>query len=535
MKSYKNYILLFFLTILTIFSLRIKLTEIDRDNSGSRLYQAFGVFACSSDNNNGTEPEPQEPELVIAPQELYFGLIPEGHHADRDYKLSNIGKGALDINSFTIEGNNSDQFLLTRNPATLHLEPYTSIVFGVDFMPKTSGNFSAQIKLNSNNSTSPDVIPLSGGGTSVGGDVVIFERIIGGLDSDGSSSVALVSDGGYLLAGSTTDTLEEVTVAELTRLDMYGDVIWRKQYPGDGTSSFSDLLIETNGSIIAVGWTATAPGRDPDIYAVNTDADGNLIWETIYGELEKDEAHALIKAHDGSYILACETNNTEASGGIKDAMLVKMSAGGSVIWKKLYGTTEGEDARSVAPTIDGGYVFTGIQSIGATGFDIYFVKTDAEGNKVWEKNYPNGDVANSLVSTDDEGFILAGYRLAEGLGGREVYIVKTSSTGDTLWTKTFGGINAEEASSIIQTSDLGYLIAGRTGSFGAGGDDVYLIKLDNSGAESWVRYYGGKAGDHASCVREISGDGYIVTGGTGSFGGGSNIYVLKLNADGLLQ
>jgi hypothetical protein len=535
MKKYKNYWLLSFLFIFTVFSSKISVPQSDQAVSGIKICFTFGFFGCSSDEKNGTEPEPQEPELVIAPQELYFGRIPEGHSATRDYKLANIGETVLDISSFAIEGNNANQFSLTGNPATLSLDPFTSIVFGVEFTPVASGDFSAQIKLLSNNPTSPNVLPLNGGGTTITGDAVTFERIIGGLDSDGNSSVAITADGGYILAGSATDTLEEVGVAELTRLNMFGDVLWRKQYSGEGTSGFADLVSEDDGSIIAVGHTAASPGRSTDIYAVRTDADGNLIWQTIFGEFEKDEAHAIIKAADGAYILAGETNNTEASGGIKDAMLVKLDGGGNVLWNKLYGTTEGEDARSIAPTTDGGYVFTGIQSVGASGFDTYFVKTDAEGNQVWEKAYRGGEVGNSVASTDDEGFIIAGYTVTQGAGGQDVYIIKTDVLGDTLWTRTYGGIDGEVASTVIQTSDLGYLIVGETRSFGAGGNDVYLIKLNNDGTESWVRFYGGEGGDRASCVQEKPGDGYIVTGTTGSYGGGSNIYVLKLNNSGLLQ
>jgi hypothetical protein len=534
MKKYKNCWLLLFLLILMVLSSKISVPQSDQDVSGAKIHYTFGFFGCSSDEN-GTEPEPQEPELVIAPQELYFGRIPEGHSAARDYKLANIGDAVLDISSFTIEGNNVNQFSLTGNPATLQLDPFTSIVFGVEFTPGTSGDFSAQVKLLSNNPTSPNVLPLSGRGTTVAGDAITFERIIGGLDSDGSSSVAITADGGYILAGSVTDTLEEVAVAELTRLNMFGDVLWRIQFPGDGTSGFADLVIQDDGSIIAVGHTAASPGRSTDIYAVKTDADGNLIWQTIFGEFEKDEAHAIIKAADGAYILAGETNNTEASGGIKDAMLVKLDGGGNVLWNKLYGTTEGEDARSIAPTIDGGYVFTGIRSVGVSGFDIYFVKTDAEGNQLWEKTYRGGEAGNSVAPTADEGFILAGYTVSQGAGGQDIYIIKTDGAGDTLWTRIYGGINGETASAVIQTSDFGYLIVGGTESFGAGGNDVYLIKLNNDGTESWVRFYGGESGDRASSVMEKPGDGYIVTGTTGSYGGGSNIYVLKLNNSGLLQ
>jgi hypothetical protein len=530
MIKHNHYWFLFFLFAFIIFSLKISGLESDHAISGSKIFYTLGFIGCS-ESKNGTGTDPEEPELVIAPQELYFGRIPEGHVAARQYKLTNIGNVSLNISSFAIEGNNAGLFLLTGNPSTLQLAPFNSVVFGVEFSPGVSGDFSAQIRFTSNNPSSPDVIPLTGKGTVVAGDAVTFERIIGGLDSDGNSSVAIAADGGYILAGSGLDSLEDEGVAELTKLNKFGDVVWRKQFPGEGTSGFADLVIDNDGSILAVGQTAPSPGRNSNVLVVKTDANGELIWQNIWGGSEKDEAHDVIKTNDGAYLLAGESNNTEASGGVKDALLLKIDAGGNVLWNKLYGTTEGEDARSVAQTADGGYVFTGIKSVGL-GQNIFFVKTDADGNQVWQKTYSGGKAGNSVAATDDGGFILAGFKITEGISGQDIYIVKTNSDGDTLWTRTYGGINGEQASEVIETEDLGYLIVGSTESFGAGGNDVYMIKLDEAGNESWVRFYGGLFGDGASSVKETSGYGFIVSGTTGSYGGGSNIYVLKLNADG---
>ena len=530
MKNFKQnkILLLFFIFLFIAAHICVKIGEDSKYYPP--VYFSLSFYGCSEKSNGGTDPE--EPLLVVAPQELYFGQIPEGHTAQRQYKLSNIGNVTLNISSFAIEGNNAGLFSLSGNPVTLQLGPLNSLVFGVEFEPNTGGDFSAQIKLTSNNPTSPDMIPITGKGTTIAGNAVTFERIIGGLGSEGNSSVAIAADGGYVLAGSGIDTLEDENVAELTRLNMFGDVLWRRQYPTGETSTFADLVIENDGSIITVGITPTS-GRS-DVLVVKTDADGNIIWQKILGGFQKDEVRAVIKAADGGYILAGESDNTDASGGPKDAMLIKIDGSGNVIWNKLYGTNEGEYAQSVAQTVDGGYVFTGLKTRDATVFDIFFVKTDADGNQVWEKTYRGGIEGSSVAATNDGGYILAGYTINEGIGGEDIYIVKTNSDGDTLWTRTYGGINGERAAEVIQAEDLGYLIVGRTASYGAGGNDVYMIKLDNDGMESWIRYYGGLLGDGASSVKEKPGEGFIVSGTTGSYGGGSNIYVLKLKADGTL-
>src|SRR5207247_781050 len=106
---------------------------------------------------------------------------------------------------------------------------------------------------------------------------------------------------------------------------------------------------------------------------------------------------------------------------------------------------------------------------------------------------------------------------------------KTDTIGDTLWTKTFGGIYDDEALFVNQTTDGGYIIAGWTSSFGAGGwDDVYLVRTDANGDSLWTKTYGGVNGDVAWSVQQTTDGGFIITGGTSSFGsGGYDVYLIK--------
>jgi hypothetical protein len=143
----------------------------------------------------------------------------------------------------------------------------------------------------------------------------------------------------------------------------------------------------------------------------------------------------------------------------------------------------------------------------------------------------NADGALSVRQTSDGGYIVTGITYSFGAGG-DIFLIKTGANGNIQWAKTYGGGGSEEASSVRQTSDGGYIVAGRTYYFGAGGD-IFLIKTDANGNVQWAKTYGGTGLDWAFSVQQTSDGGYIVTGITYSFGAGSSdIFLVKTDANG---
>ena len=207
-----------------------------------------------------------------------------------------------------------------------------------------------------------------------------------------------------------------------------------------------------------------------------------------------------------------------------------------VRFARTYGGTSYEHAYSVQQTSDGGYIVAGFtNSFGAGGWDAFLIKTDAYGNVQWTKTYGgwNQDEARSVQQTSDGGYIVAGYTHSFGAGANDFFLIKTDAFGNVQWAKTYWGTSNDYAYSVQQTSDGGYIVAGITYSFGAGGVDVFLIKTYANGNLQWAKTYGGTGYAYAYSFQHTSDGGYILAGYTNSFGAGSwDIFLIKTDANG---
>ncbi len=214
-------------------------------------------------------------------------------------------------------------------------------------------------------------------------------------------------------------------------------------------------------------------------------------------------------------------------------LLIILSIGvtAQITFQKTFGGISYGNDRSycVQQTSDGGYIIAAtIDSFGAGASDVYLIKTNNIGDTLWTKTFGgiNDDVGYSVQQTTDGGYIVVGYTTSFGAGNADVYLIRTDSIGDTVWTKTFGGINSEQGYSVQKTADGGYIIAGGTSSFGAGSVDVYLIKTDNNGDTLWTKTIGGTDYDYAYSIKQTTDSGYIIVGTNG------NVLLIKTNSIG---
>jgi hypothetical protein len=255
------------------------------------------------------------------------------------------------------------------------------------------------------------------------------------------------------------------------------------------------------------------------------------------GGKKADGGFSLIQTSDGGYAIAGDTYSFGA--GKIDVYVIKLDANGNLQWTKTIGGKDWDVGTSIIQTSDGGYAIAGYTtSFGAGGADVYVVKLDAHGNLQWTKTIggENDDRGSSLIQTSDGGYAIAGHTKSFGAEERDVYVVKLDANGNLQWTKTIGGKDWDVGHSLIQTSDGGYAIAGETESFGAGDGNVYVVKLDANGNLQWTKTIGGENTEKGRSLIQTSDGGYAIAGTTTSFGEGlSGAYLVKLDANGNLQ
>ena len=258
-------------------------------------------------------------------------------------------------------------------------------------------------------------------------------------------------------------------------------------------------------------------------------------WQRTYGGQDDDVGYSVQQTTDGGFIVAGSTASYGA--GELDVYLIKTNARGDTLWTRTYGGADYDLGLSVQQTTDDGFVIAGYTGPGFPGgMDIYLIKTDAQGDTLWTRTYggTSGEVGYSVRQTADGGYIIAGSTQTPDYGDDDVYLIRTNAVGDTLWTRTYGGENHDEAFSVAQTSEGGYIVAGTSNSFG--GEDVYLLKTDASGDTLWTRTYRGKHRAGGTSVQQTADSGYIIAGYTVSpvppTPEGVDVYVVKTNASG---
>jgi hypothetical protein len=282
-----------------------------------------------------------------------------------------------------------------------------------------------------------------------------------------------------------------------------------------------------------------------DYWVVKLDYEGQIEWQRVFGGISNEWPSSVHTTDDGGFIVCGKTRSLgSVGGGEEDFWLVKLNRQGTIEWEKVYEGTGNECPFSCSQTADGGYIIAGrTNSFGVASNEIWVVKLNSSGNISWEKIYGgNGaDQASSICQAADGGYILCAKTDSFGAGSNDILVIKLNPDGSLSWCKTYGGMNDDIPHTIINAADNGYMLSATTLSFGEGGEDIWLLKLDQSGEVVWQKTYGGLNSDRfiSACVdqsiRQTEDGGYIVAGVTESFGSNTDYWLLKLDSAGIVQ
>ena len=194
------------------------------------------------------------------------------------------------------------------------------------------------------------------------------------------------------------------------------------------------------------------------------------------------------------------------------------------LWSRTYGGHSADWCNDHILMENGGYILAGYTaSFSAGSDDFWLVQADGNGDSLWSHSYGGSsiDQCNSVIQTEDGGFALAGVTNTFGAGWSDFWLVKTNENGDSLWSRTYGGRFDEACNKIIRTSDDALLLAGRTSTFDAGWQDMWIIKIDQNGDSLWAQRYGGGDLDECMSIQQTTDGGYVLAGWTDSYGAGA--------------
>jgi hypothetical protein len=311
--------------------------------------------------------------------------------------------------------------------------------------------------------------------TTAAGDTV-WTRTVGGVGAGYAEDVQPTADGGCIWVGEFDLGNRQIW---LFKMDEHGNRQWDRLYGFSGAQELGSSVQPTSdGGYIIAGKTQDH-GHD-DAFLVKTDAQGNTQWYADKGYDDySDWATDIRQTTDGGYIFTGTTYRHDDDG---DVWLVKVDAGGGTAWFTYFPGTDAAHGEAVQQTADGGYIIG--CTVGPAGSqDVCLVKTDGNGGYQWAKSYGGAaaDFCGFVQQTTDGGYIVGGSTMSAGAGQTDIYLVKTDAQGNVLWEKTFGGSAYDWGGSARQTADGGYVLVGATESYGVGSYDVYLVKTDKDG------------------------------------------------------
>ncbi len=362
-----------------------------------------------------------------------------------------------------------------------------------------------------------------------------FVKAWGGAGYDEGYAMIKTSDGGYAVTGQTSSYGAGVFDMFLAKYDSSGTLSWSKVWGGTGSENGNAVAQTADGGYVVSGSATSYGAGSNDMFLVKYDSSGNLSWNKVWGGTGTENGNAVAQTADGGYVVSGQT--TSFGGGGSDMFLVKYDSSGNFSWNKTWGGTGFDVGYSVVPTSDGGSTVTGYSGSYGVGGDMLLAKYDSSGTLSWSKIWgaSGEDYGQSLVQTADGGYAVTGRTSSYAVGGWDMFLAKYDSSGTLSWSKVWGGAANDFGFSLVQTADGGYAVSGQTTSYGAGSEDVFIVKYDSSGTLSWNKTWGGTSPDYGRSVAQTSDGRYAVAGYTNSYGAGNSDMILaKYDSDGTI-
>jgi predicted SpoU family rRNA methylase len=325
----------------------------------------------------------------------------------------------------------------------------------------------------------------------------VWLKTYGGNGRDIFNSVVATPDGGFVAVGgsesSNGDLLGNKGLFDfvIARFDADGNKVWLKTYGGNHEDLFNSVTSTMDGGFVAVGYSASSDGdlsdnksNGQDFVIARFNADGNKVWLKTYGGSLADVLSSVTSTSDGGFVAVGDSASSDGdlSGntyggnrGHSDAIIVKLDADGNKVWLRDCGGSNYDFFNSVTSMTDGGFVAVGYSDSSDSGLwdnkgdgDFVVIRFDENGKGLWSKNYGGSDSEGftSVAQVPGGGFIIAGASessdgdLANNRGDNVCVIARFGANDELLWLKPCGETTEDYFSSVILTSDGGFVVVG---------------------------------------------------------------------------
>ncbi len=525
------------------------------------------------------------PQMVVTGGNLVFSDVVVGKSQSQDIQIRNEGTQDLHIGDVSLSG--AGEFAITANDCIGTLAPYNAASpetcsITVTFTPTGTDPVYGTVTINSDD---PDA-PVFTGSLSGNGAAPFLAAEPEAIDFGNAKTEALLTiqnqNASSNLEWSIQDDLPpwlsasamrgEVAPGALERIMLFanragldigtyqhalslvsngGDkeidltmtvplplAAFAHTFGGEGGEYASSVQPTSDGGFIVTGLTNSYGAGAEDVWGLKLDGSGYIQWEKTLGGPDAERGYDIRQTSDGGYIVAAGSLSFEENYGL---WVFKLNQAGEVEWQREYGGQVDDNWGdwgvnfSIRQTLDGGYVVAGnTQDPGFTagGSDAWVLKLDPSGAVEWQKSYGrmDDDYANWVEETDDGGFIVCGVTESFGAGNADIWVLKLDSSGAVEWQKAYGGTDYDYGYSIQETLDGGYVLLGTSYSFGG----AWVLKLDAAGEVVWQKTYGGFDGT-GSAISQTQDGGYIVAGSYYRSGRGDDAWLFKLGPDGTLE
>jgi len=359
-----------------------------------------------------------------------------------------------------------------------------------------------------------------------------WQNTIGGTLEDVLTAITQTEDGGYIVGGYSLSGVSgdktEANIGDndywIIKLNSIGNIVWQNTVGGNSSDQLTDLIQTNDGGFLASGtsWSGISGDKtepnigNQDYWIIKLNSEGNIEWQNTIGGTNADAQYGIMQTSDGNYLIGgishsgisgdkTDPNFVNLVGlNTADYWVIKIDVAGNLLWQNTIGGNDGDYLYSLTLTEEGNNILggssysnvSGNKTVGNYGdLDYWIVKTDSMGDLVSQWNFGGNSTDNfqQIKSTDDSGFILAGYSLSNISGNKsepnygedDYWIIKIDSLGDIQWQKTFQGEGLDRAYTIVQTPDGGYIVGGQSSSNispdkaenDIGNGDYWVIKL----------------------------------------------------------